>query len=59
MTAATAPTALPTRRPVSAARAMLLAVAGNMLVFLLGALLVAGVGVAAIVVFGPGILAAV
>ncbi|WP_164743450.1 hypothetical protein [Microbacterium sulfonylureivorans] len=47
-----------TRRGLTTTGALVLAVAGNILVVAIGVLAVAGVAAAAVAVFGPGILAA-
>jgi hypothetical protein len=56
MTATTSPIRLARRREISAGGALLLAIAGNILVVAIAALAVAGVAVAAALVFGPQLL---
>ncbi|WP_164861500.1 hypothetical protein [Microbacterium sp. CPCC 204701] len=57
MTATTSSTPL-ARRETSPKAALLLTVAGNILVIVIGSLTFVGVGVAAIAVFGPQLIAA-
>jgi hypothetical protein len=56
MTATTSPIRLARRREISAGGALLLTIAGNILVVAIAALAVAGVAVAAALVFGPQLL---
>lgn len=56
MTATTSPIRLARRREISAGGALLLTIAGNILVVAIAALAVAGVAVAAALVFGSQLL---
>jgi hypothetical protein len=56
MTATTSPIRLPHRREISPLAALLLTIAGNILVLTIAALAVAGVAVAAALVFGPQVM---
>ena len=56
MTATTSPIRLARRREISAGGALLLTIAGNILVVAIAALGAAGVAIAAALVFGPQIL---
>ena len=57
VTATTSSTPLP-RRSMSPKTALLLTIAGNILVVAIGALSLAAVGIAAVAVFGPNVFAA-